>query len=280
MALQQVTQDVYADTRVKGCNFGYVTTSDGVVLIDTPMVFSAAARLKEHLASVGPVRYLIITEPHLDHWASSGLWDGVTIVAHEKTREAILAFDDQARLRAEAAADPESLAILERYAFRTPDVTFDKGLKLHVGDQTIEVITMGGHTPYEATVVVQEERVAFTSDNVFYRVQTWLPEADLDAWRTTLEAIRALDVDTIVPGHGDVTDKSCLEEQAAFLEDWRRYAQDGIDRGLSKEELQALPGLVDRYPMDVHLDELAPMVMRNNLGRLYDLLASPAATRS
>lgn len=280
MALQQVTQNVFADTRVKGCNFGYVTTTDGVVLIDTPMVFSAAARLREQLESVGPVRYLVITEPHLDHWATCGLWEGVTIVAHERTREAILGFSDLARLRAEAGTDPESLSMLADYTLRAPDVTFDRGLVLHVGGHTIEVITMAGHTPYEATVVVREERLAFTSDNVFHRVQTWLPEADLDAWHATLDAIRSLDVDVIVPGHGDVTDKSCLDEQGVALEEWRRYAQDAIDRGLTKEELQALPGLVDRYPMDVQLDEMAPLVMRNNLGRLYDLLAAPAATRS
>ena len=274
MALQQVTKNVFVDTRVKGCNFGYVTTSAGVVVIDTPMIFSAAKQLQNRLASVGPVRYLLITEPHLDHWATSALWEGTTIVAHEKTRETILAFDDLPRLREEAAsADEESATLAENYRFRSPDITFDSGLTLHVGDHTIEIITMAGHTPHEATIVVEEERVAFTSDNVFHRVQTWLPEADLDAWQATLEDIRALDVDIIVPGHGDVTDKSCLDEQGAFLNDWKAYVQEAIDRGLSKEEVQALPGLIDRFPMDVHLDEMAPMVMRNNLGRLYDLLA-------
>src|SRR6185503_1004143 len=107
------------------------------------------------------------------------------------------------------------------------------------GDHTIKVMTMAGHTPHEATIVVEEERVAFTSDNVFHRVQTWLPEADLDAWHATLEDIRALDVDIIVPGHGDVTDKSSLDEQGASLDAWRAYVQDAIDRGSSKEEVQA-----------------------------------------
>ena len=278
MALQQVTQNVFADTRVKGCNFGYVTTSDGVVLIDTPMVFSAAKELRNHLSSIGPVRYLIVTEPHLDHWATTGMWDGTTVVAHEKTRDSILAFDDVPRLRAEAGTDQESLELLEDYELRAPDITFESGLTLYVGDHSIEIATMAGHTPYEATVVVKEERVAFTSDNVFHHVQTWLPEADLDAWQATLRQIDGLEIDTIVPGHGDVTDKSCLADQASFLDDWRRYAQDAIDRGASKQDLQALPGLVDRYPMDVQLDGLAPMVMRMNLGRLYDLLAEPAAT--
>ena len=40
----------------------------------------------------------------------------------------------------------------------------------------------------------------------------------------------------------------------------------------SKEEIEELPGLIDRYPMDVELDAVAPMVMKRNLGRLYDLL--------
>jgi cyclase len=276
VALQQVTQNIFADTRVKGCNFGYLTTTDGVIVIDTPMIFSAAARLKEHLASIGPVKYLIITEPHLDHWATSALWD-TTIVAHTETREAILSFDDLPRVREEAAAvDADSAELVENYALRSPDITFDDGLTLHLGDHTIRLTTMAGHTPYEATVVIEEERVAFTSDNVFYRVQTWLPEADLHSWRTTLDDIRELDIDIIVPGHGDVTDKTSLDEQAAFLNDWETYVCDALDRGLTKEEIQALPGLIDRYPMDIHLDELAPMVMRNNLGRLYDLLAQPA----
>jgi len=273
VALQQVTKNVFADTRVKGCNFGYVTTSAGIVLIDTPMVFSAAKELQDRLATVGPVRYLIISEPHLDHWATSALWEGTTIIAHRKTRETILGFGDLPRLREEAAVDEVSAKLVENYEFRSPDITFDSGLTLHVGDHAIEIITMAGHTPHEATIVVKEERVAFTSDNVFHRVQTWLPEADLDAWHASLEEIRELDVDIIVPGHGDVTDKSCLDEQGAFLDDWKAYAQDAIDRGLSKDEVQALPGLIDRYPMDVHLDEMAPGVMRNNLGRLYDLLA-------
>jgi hypothetical protein len=68
-----------------------------------------------------------------------------------------------------------------------------------------------------------------------------------------------LDVHIIVPGHGDVIDKSCLAEQAAFLDEWKAYAQDAIDRGFSKEEVEELPGLIDRHPMDLELDAVAPM---------------------
>jgi len=273
MALQEVVAGrVYVDTRVKGCNFGYVKTSDGVVLIDTPMILSAAAKLKEHLAEVGPVRYIVITEPHADHWIGASLFDA-PLITHEATRD-VMVEPDLEHLKSEIEkSGPDSAPYAKDYEVRAPEITFSSGLTLHVGDRTLEIITMAGHTPNEATIVVKEDRVAFTSDNVFHRVQTWLPDADLDAWHATLATIGALDVDIIVPGHGDVTDKSCLAEQGAFLDEWKAYAQDAIDRGLSKEEIEELPGLIDKYPMDVELDAVAPMVMKRNLGRLYDLLA-------
>ena len=44
-------------------------------MIDTPMILSAAAEPKSHLADVGPVRYIVITEPHGDHWIGASLFD-------------------------------------------------------------------------------------------------------------------------------------------------------------------------------------------------------------
>ena len=34
--MQQLTSNVFVETQVRGCNFGYVTTSDGIVMIDSP----------------------------------------------------------------------------------------------------------------------------------------------------------------------------------------------------------------------------------------------------
>ena len=34
--MQQLTTNVFVETQVRGCNFGYVTTSDGIVMIGQP----------------------------------------------------------------------------------------------------------------------------------------------------------------------------------------------------------------------------------------------------
>jgi len=55
-------------------------------------------------------------------------------------------------------------------------------MKLHIGNHTFRLVHMPGHTAYQAAVIVEEEGVVFTSDNIFCKVHTWLQEADPDLW--------------------------------------------------------------------------------------------------
>ena len=82
-----------------------------------------------------------------------------------------------------------------------------------------------------------------------------------------------MDVDLIIPGHGEICDKSYLKEQASFIEEWVEAVRKGIQQGLSKEEAQEKISFLDRYPMDVGLAAMGPEVMRMNVNRLYDLLS-------
>ena len=59
---------------------------------------------------------------------------------------------------------------------------------------------MPGHTPYQGAVHIPEEGVIFTSDNVFHNVQTFLHEALPDEWLNTLQNLKDMDVETMVPG--------------------------------------------------------------------------------
>ncbi|MEE3249135.1 MAG: hypothetical protein VX264_05245, partial [Chloroflexota bacterium] len=34
--VQQITSNVWVETETRGCNFGFVTTSDGIVMVDSP----------------------------------------------------------------------------------------------------------------------------------------------------------------------------------------------------------------------------------------------------
>ena len=113
--------------------------------------------------------------------------------------------------------------------------------------------------------------VVFTSDNIFHKVQTWLQEANPDLWLMSLESLRKLPEEIFVPGHGDLCGKAYLNEQGAFIQEWKEYVKKGIERGMTKDEAIAnLTAMTDRYPMDVGQDGMSPMVMKMNVANLYD----------
>jgi glyoxylase-like metal-dependent hydrolase (beta-lactamase superfamily II) len=270
--MKQLTANVFIETGLKGANHGFVTTSDGIVLIDTPHKPSDALRLKGEIGWRGRLRYIINTEPHGDHWTGNAFFD-VPVVAQEGVRARILATDLAAHVARVASFGPEEPKLLENYQPNAPVITFQSEMTLHVGNHTFRMVHMPGHTPYQAAVIVEEEGVVFTSDNVFCEVQTWLQEANPDHWLRSLDSLRRLPAETLVPGHGPVCDKRYLEEQGAFIQEWVDYVRGGVERGIGKEQcLAELTALTDRYPMDIGQDGMAPHVMRLNVANLYDYL--------
>ena len=269
--MKRLTDTVEVEVGQRGSNHGLVTTSDGLVLIDGPHKPSDTLRLKAEIGRRGkPLRYILNTEPHGDHWTSNAYFD-VPVVAHAGVRERILATDVPAMLQRVGTFGPDEPKLLEGYRPNAPVITFDHELTLHVGDHTFRMIHMPGHTTAQAAIVVENDGVVFTSDNVFCQVHTWLQEADPTAWLRALDALRALPADTLVPGHGPVCDKGYLAEQGAFIEEWVDYVRRGVDRGLTRDEAVAsLTAMTDRYPMDVEQDGMAPMVMKLNVANLDD----------
>jgi len=55
--MQKVTDNVYAETEFAGCNPGFVVTSEGVVMIDTPQMPVDAIKWRDEIAKHGHVRY-------------------------------------------------------------------------------------------------------------------------------------------------------------------------------------------------------------------------------
>ena len=278
--MKRLTDTVEVEVGQRGSNHGLVTTSDGLVLIDGPHKPSDTLRLKAEIERRGkPLRYILNTEPHGDHWTSNAYFD-VPVVAHAGVRERILATDMPAMIQRVATFGPDEPKLLEGYRANAPVITFEHDLTLHVGDHTFRMISMPGHTTAQAAIVVENDGVVFTSDNVFCQCHTWLQEADPAAWLEALDSLRALSADTLVPGHGPVCDKGYLTEQGAFIEEWVDYVRRGVSRGLTRDDaVTSLTAMTDRYPMDIEQEGMAPMVMKLNVANLYDYVTGAGIHR-
>jgi glyoxylase-like metal-dependent hydrolase (beta-lactamase superfamily II) len=273
-----VSRSAWAEIYLWGCNPGFVATDDGVVMIDTPQQPIDAVRWRERMLEHGPIRHLINTEPHPDHILGNAYYPGVEVIAQDELadryRQAVPSMTSDERLEAMKTSDPDSVWLLAHPSFppNPPTRTFTHELTLGLGGHTFHLLRLPGHTSCQTAMHVPEEGVVFTGDNVFCRSKTFVQEADPWDWLASLERIRDLDVDTIVPGHGEPCDRSYLSEQAEILQRWIEAVERLVDRGLSEEEAVAEPldvGRIDPYPLAQRIFEVWKDLDRVNVRNLY-----------
>ncbi|MFC1897340.1 MBL fold metallo-hydrolase [Chloroflexota bacterium] len=276
--MEKITDNVYAETGFRGCNCGFVVTKEGVVMLDTPQMPTDAIKWRDEINKHGTVRYLINTEPHGDHFTGNHFFEG-TVVAHEGTREAILAASVEQFKERIQQTDPESLPLMEGFSYRPPAITFSQRLTLYVGDHTFQLIHLPGHSPFQVAVYIPEERVAFTSDNIFHKVQPYLHQSLPYKWLDSLKITGALETDILVPGHGSICNRSYIPEMSAIVQAWIDAVSAAMNQGLSVdeahakivEEAQDKLSKIGCYNKE-GTDSVDNALLRMNVVRLYEVL--------
>ena len=160
------------------------------------------------------------------------------------------------------------------YRIKAPVLAYSGRLSLYSGDHSIELHQMPGHTLGQSVVYVPQEKVLITGDNLTYKNQIFLHDSEPFLWLESLRRIGEMEIDLIVPGHGEVCDKHSIRELSAFIEEWINAVKEAIRKGMSKEEAMATISFLDRYPMPSVLQSWGPDLQRWNVGRLYHLLRS------
>lgn len=290
--MENVTANVVTETKLRGCNPSLVTTSDGVVVIDTPQLQTKAVEMRKLAESHGPIRYLINTEHHVDHIFGNYYFKGAgTVVNHRGLYERFMVVYPELDPFAYAYEalptpagkgtdldDPEGVALWpdrDEY-YRDPNkgtIVFTGDLTLRVGDHTFNLLHTPGHTPGQLAVHLPEERGVFTGDTIFSGCQTWLMTSSVEEWLTALERIRTLDVDWIVPGHGPVVTKQYLDVQRSVLMEWQTAVAGAVAKGWTRAETVAKVNFKDRFgPVDIGQGYMMDYIQTWNAGSLYDKL--------
>ena len=268
--MRKIAPNVYTEISSRGCNFSWVVTKEGVVIIDTPPVPSDAVKWREEISKYGPIRYVINTEPHMDHFAGNAFLGG-TVIGHDGVREAISKAPLEQLQDMIKRFAPESPPPARDFRFRLPDITFSQNLTLHLGEHTLKLINMPGHTPFQAMVYVPEEKVVFTSDNVVYKVAPYLHQSVPFSWLDSLQKMQEMEADVFVPGHGNVCDKSGLKDMSTLIQSWIDTVQKALDAGMNLEQAKKQVTMVGRFPY-LTRDARTEMIEGMNITRLYEVL--------
>ncbi len=240
-------------------NAHLVTTSDGDVIINTGMPEDgerAAKLFAPH--RTGPVRYVILTQSHADHFGGvpEFLEEGTQIVGGPGYNDAL---GDMMGLQSFFGKRTFKLwgSTLKRDTAPkpipqvTPDILVDRTLTLEVGNRTFELIhAPEGETVDNIAVWMPNEKIVFTG-NTFGPV--WLSMPFLNTLRgdkprlvksylKSLDRIRALGAEIVVTGHGEPIVgkeriKADLDKMEAAVRYVRDYTLEGMKAGKTVHQL-------------------------------------------
>ena len=118
-----------------------------------------------------------------------------------------------------------------------PTRTFEGRLDLKVGSKDVHLIEVGpAHTRGDVLVWVPEDSTVFTGDIVFMNGHPILWAGPVNNWIAALDLMMSWDVQTVVPGHGPITDRSGLQGLRDYFVYIRDETRKRFDAGMSAEE--------------------------------------------
>ena len=118
-----------------------------------------------------------------------------------------------------------------------PGRTFESRLGLEVGNKSVELTLVGpAHTAGDILVHVPEDKTVFTGDILFVEGTPIIWAGPVSHWLEACDRLLEMDVETIVPGHGPITDKRGPRAIKAYLEYIEKEARARFDAGLGVVE--------------------------------------------
>ena len=248
-------------------NAGLIVGDGQSLLVDTLFDLSLTARMLDSMAQHterAPVDSLVNTHANGDHCYGnsevSRRWAGVEIVASTATAEEM------------AEVPPAMLAALNQAPgevgelFRTffgefqfdgievepPTRTFDDRFTLDVGGRKVELIEVGpAHTAGDTIVYVPDAATVYTGDILFIGGTPIVWAGPLSNWVAACDLILGMNIDTIVPGHGPLTDKAgvtAVRDYLAFVdEEATTRFESGVDAFDAARDIGRALGLDERF---------------------------------
>src|ERR1051325_5393719 len=276
-----------------------IVNADDVVLVDTNITPEATRRLVNDIKTLTdkPIRYVINTHWHYDHTDGNQVFGPeVTIIGHENERSEILQgvlknrlSQEFQKLRAQIEnarkQGGDRLKLLESYQEQLkepvptpPTLTVADHLTLFRGEREIRIVYLGrGHSDTDLMVYLPKEKIVATGDFFEGPGTGALNFGFHDEWAVNLEKLKGLDVETVVPGHGEpFKGKEQIAYFQAFLRDLWNQAKTLHDQKVPVADAAKRIDLTKHH--DHYRNYANPGVQEATVARIYQILDQRGGT--
>src|SRR5215211_934146 len=210
-------------------NAGLIVGDGTSLLVDTLFDLQLTKEMLDAFAgrtATAPIDTVVNTHANGDHCYGNELVAGAEIIASTACAEEM--GEVAPAMLAGLNSAPGDVGELFRSFFgdfnfdgitlTPPTRTFDGRLTVDVGGRDVELIEVGpAHTRGDAIVHVPDARVVFTGDILFIGGTPIVWAGPLSNWVAACDLMLGMDVETVVPGHGPVTDKRGVAEVRDYL---------------------------------------------------------------
>jgi glyoxylase-like metal-dependent hydrolase (beta-lactamase superfamily II) len=249
MRAQKVAEGVYAvvtpardfpNVENKGwnSNSAFVITRDGVLVIDTGSSETIGQALKKTIASVTdkPVRWIINTHGHADHWLGNGALAsaGTEIIASSTVRGRIEkeGADWVARFNNMTSGATGQSRVVK------PTRVIDARTLLSFGEVKAELIpSKDSHSPGDLVVWLPQQKVLVGGDVLYTERAPATFDAKIAQWIVFLRGLETLKPAKTIPGHGPVADGAAVRQLRGYLEDLWNVVEAGFKAGQTDFEI-------------------------------------------
>ncbi len=252
--LVDVGNGIYAYLQPDGSwgwsNAGLIVDGDQSLLVDTlfdvPLTADMLASMRDaEPGAAAHIDRVVNTHANGDHCHGNELVADAEIIASKSAAEEMEELPPavMASIVASTRDDESKLGRFIQKAFgpfqfegithTPPNRTFEKELSVQVGDKRIELYEVGpAHTRGDVLVHVPDDKALFTGDILFIEGTPIVWAGPVSNWIAACDRILSLGVETIVPGHGPITDARGVEAVKAYLAYISDEARQRFDAGM------------------------------------------------
>jgi cyclase len=241
VTFKQVAPDLYFLFEFTSSNAVVLTTDDGVLVIDTRQHPRDGQDLVDRIRKITdkPIKWVINSHFHGDHHFGNAPFKaaGATFVAQAETARIMQHVQAKEMARRidgfkNQGLDPNEVKLV------LPDVTFDSTMTIKLGGREVRLMYLGpGQQAGDTFVAIPHARALFTPGAFGKRSMPNMAfTPSVDSWVKLLEQVAAMDVDRILPAHGDVATRADVKELAAMLADEYATVKDAVGKGMSVDD--------------------------------------------
>jgi glyoxylase-like metal-dependent hydrolase (beta-lactamase superfamily II) len=240
-SVKQIASDLYFFYDYSGSNSVFLVTDEGVLVIDTGQHPRAGQALLDRIRKITnkPIKWVINSHFHGDHTFGNAAFKtaGATFVAQKETARIMQLVQPKEMARRVGYFkshnfDPNEVKLI------LPDVTFDTTMTIHLGGREVRLFYLGpGQQDGDTFVLFPHARAMFTPGSFAkHSMPNMAFTTSVENWIKLLDQVGAMDVDVLLPAHGDVANRADVKELSAMLSDEYATVKGAIGKGMSLEE--------------------------------------------